>query len=99
MIQTTVFYCRFLLFLVPVQLNLAMHSIRTIILIIVLFASPILLEAQELKAKVTLMASRVSTTVDRKIFTTLQAQLNNFMNNRKWTNDVFKDNEKNHPAL
>ena len=71
-----------------------MHSIRTIILIIVLFASPNLLEAQELKAKVTVMASRVATTVDRKIFTTLQTQLNNFMNNRKWTNDVFKDNEK-----
>jgi hypothetical protein len=50
--------------------------------------------AQELKAKVTVMAVRVATTVDRKIFTTLQTQLNNFMNNRKWTADVFRDNEK-----
>lgn len=50
--------------------------------------------AQELKAKVTVMAGRVATTVDRKIFTTLQTQLNNFMNNRKWTADVFRDNEK-----
>jgi hypothetical protein len=50
--------------------------------------------AQELKAKVTVMAGRVATTVDRKIFTTLQTQLNNFMNNRKWTGDVFRDNEK-----
>ncbi len=52
------------------------------------------LVAQELKAKVTVMAVRVATTVDRKIFTTLQTQLNNFMNNRKWTADVFRENEK-----
>ena len=51
-------------------------------------------KAQELKAKVTVMAGRVATTVDRKIFTTLQTQLNNFMNNRKWTADVFRENEK-----
>lgn len=52
------------------------------------------LMAQELKAKVTVMAMRVATTVDRKIFTTLQTQLNTFMNNRKWTSDVFRENEK-----
>lgn len=52
------------------------------------------LQAQELQAKVTVLASRVNTTVDRKIFTTLQQQLNSFMNNRKWTGDVFKPNEK-----
>ncbi|MGS0014349.1 type IX secretion component PorD family protein, partial [Escherichia coli] len=51
-------------------------------------------QAQELQAKVTVLASRVNTTVDRKIFTTLQQQLNSFMNNRKWTDDVFKPNEK-----
>lgn len=51
-------------------------------------------QAQELQAKVTVLASRVNTTVDRKIFTTLQQQLNSFMNNRKWTGDVFKPNEK-----
>ncbi|MBX9780986.1 MAG: DUF4835 family protein [Chitinophagaceae bacterium] len=52
------------------------------------------LQSQELQAKVTVLASRVNTTVDRKIFTTLQQQLNSFMNNRKWTGDVFKPNEK-----
>ncbi|TAG14964.1 MAG: DUF4835 family protein [Sphingobacteriia bacterium] len=50
--------------------------------------------AQELQAKVTVLAARVNTTVDRKIFTTLQTQLNNLMNNRKWGNDMFKPNEK-----
>ncbi|MCZ2223118.1 MAG: DUF4835 family protein [Chitinophagales bacterium] len=51
-------------------------------------------QAQELRANVTVISSRIPSTVDKKIFTTLQTQLNNFLNNRKWSNDVFKDNEK-----
>ncbi|MBL7759671.1 MAG: DUF4835 family protein [Sediminibacterium sp.] len=51
-------------------------------------------QAQELKAKVTVLANRVNSTVDKKIFTTLQSQLNNLMNNRKWTPDVFGQQEK-----
>lgn len=50
--------------------------------------------AQELKAKVTVLANRVNSTVDKKIFTTLQSQLNNLMNNRKWTSDAFGQQEK-----
>lgn len=50
--------------------------------------------AQELNAKVTVNAQRINTTVDRKIFTTLQTQLTNFLNTRKWSGDVFKQNEK-----
>lgn len=50
--------------------------------------------SQEFQAKISINASRINTTVDRRIFTTLQNQLNNFLNNRKWTNDVFKQNEK-----
>ncbi|MBS4044556.1 MAG: DUF4835 family protein [Chitinophagaceae bacterium] len=52
------------------------------------------LKAQEFQAKITVNASRVNTTIDRRIFTTLQNQLSNFFNNRKWTNDVYKANEK-----
>ncbi|MCE3282120.1 MAG: hypothetical protein K0Q66_857 [Chitinophagaceae bacterium] len=50
--------------------------------------------AQELEAKVTVNAQRVYNTVDKKIFTSLQTQLTNLLNNRKWTNDVFQPNEK-----
>jgi uncharacterized protein with HEPN domain len=50
--------------------------------------------SQELQAKVTVNAARINTTVDKKIFNTLQTQLTNFLNSRKWTNDQFKDNEK-----
>ncbi len=68
------------------------HLFLLIVAIILLLNSSV--SAQELKAKVTVMAGRVATTVDKKIFTTLQTQLNNFMNNRKWTADVFRENEK-----
>lgn len=51
-------------------------------------------DAQELQARVNVVASRVNSTVDKKIFTTLQTQLNNLLNNRKWTNDQFQPNEK-----
>ena len=49
---------------------------------------------QELLAKVTVLANRVSTQVDKKTFTTLQTTLTNFVNNRKWTGDVFQPQEK-----
>nr|WP_253810468.1 DUF4835 family protein [Hydrotalea flava] len=50
--------------------------------------------AQELQAKVTINASRVNTTIDKKIFNTLQSQLTNFLNSRKWTDDQFNPAEK-----
>lgn len=50
--------------------------------------------AQELQARVTVLSNRVTTNIDRKIFTTLQNQLTNLLNNRKWTNDSYKQNEK-----
>src|SRR5918993_393294 len=50
--------------------------------------------AQELQAKFTVNSSRVSTLVDKKTFTTLQTALTNFVNNRKWTQDVFQPQEK-----
>lgn len=50
--------------------------------------------AQELQARVSVIASRVGSTVDRKIFTTLQTQLATLLNNRRWTNDAFKESEK-----
>jgi hypothetical protein len=52
------------------------------------------LSAQELQARVNVVASRVNSTVDKKIFVTLQTQLNNLMNNRKWTSSTFQQNEK-----
>ncbi|TAD83825.1 MAG: DUF4835 family protein [Bacteroidetes bacterium] len=50
--------------------------------------------AQEITAKVTVIATRISTQIDRRIFVTLQNQLTNLINNRKWTADNFKQNER-----
>jgi len=51
-------------------------------------------QSQELQARVTVMAGKISTQVNRSVFQTLQSSLNNFVNNRKWTTDVFQPQEK-----
>jgi hypothetical protein len=50
--------------------------------------------AQELQARFSIMSSKVSTQVDKKVFLTLQSALSNFLNNRKWTNDTYQAQEK-----
>ena len=62
-------------------------------LIILLFAVTIS-EAQELKATITVVSSQVGNSVNPSVFRTLQTALNNFINNKKWTNDNFLPNEK-----
>lgn len=49
---------------------------------------------QELNAKVTVMAGQIKSSVDKKAFQTLQTALTNFLNNRKWTNDTYRQQEK-----
>jgi len=69
-----------------------MHKYCSIVLLILAFSVPG--EAQELQAKVVVMAAQASTKVDRKVFLTLQNALNNFVNNRKWSKDTYQPNEK-----
>jgi hypothetical protein len=52
------------------------------------------LRAQELQANISVMANRLPSTVDKKQFQTLQASLYNFINNQKWSNETFQNNEK-----
>lgn len=63
-------------------------------LVIVLIAFTVSASAQELNARVTVNSSRIGNTVNKNVFQTLQTALNTFMNNRKWTTDVFAPNEK-----
>lgn len=53
-------------------------------------------QSQEIQARLTVNVNkdRIPTGVDRKIFQTLQTGLTNFVNNRKWTSDVFQPSEK-----
>jgi hypothetical protein len=50
--------------------------------------------AQELQANLSVIANQVSTQVDKKIFQTLQSSLSTFVNNRKWTNQIYQPQEK-----
>lgn len=59
-----------------------------------LFFSSLVLKAQELKSRVTVLSNRVANNVDKKAFETLQTALNNFVNNRKWSSDNFAQQEK-----
>jgi len=51
-------------------------------------------QGQEIQARLTVIVSKVSSQVDKKIFLTLQTALTNFLNSRRWTNDVFQPGEK-----
>jgi hypothetical protein len=50
--------------------------------------------AQELLARVSVNGSQVGSNVDRKVFQSLQGALQTFLNNRKWTEDTYQQNEK-----
>src|ERR1700710_1254279 len=65
-----------------------------VFIFIVLVALSLHLNAQELNAKVTIVTTRISTQIDKRIFTTLEKQLTDLLNNRKWSNDNFKPNER-----
>lgn len=67
---------------------------KRIFILLIGCAALMSVEAQELQARVTVLSNRVTTNIDRKIFTTLQNQLTNLLNNRRWTNDTYRQNEK-----
>lgn len=60
--------------------------------LLILFSS--ITNAQELRARVSVLSNRVANNVDKKAFQTLETALNNFVNNTKWTTDNFGTNEK-----
>ena len=67
---------------------------KKIFLVFAFVISAMLVHGQEIQARLTVMANKISTKVDKKIFQTLQTALVNFLNSRRWTNDVFQPNEK-----
>src|ERR1700709_986980 len=66
-------------------------SLLLIILSVTLLSG---LDAQELQANVSVIATRIPSSVDHKQFQTLQSSLYNFINGRKWSNESFQNNEK-----
>lgn len=66
------------------------HTLLALLLVLVFSG----VKAQELQARVTVLSNRVATTIDKRIFVTLQTQLTNLLNNRKWTPDIYRPQEK-----
>jgi hypothetical protein len=50
--------------------------------------------AQEFNSRVKVQDNQLPSTVDRKIFRTLETALTNFINKRKWSGDAFNTNER-----
>ncbi|MTI19422.1 DUF4835 family protein, partial [Fulvivirga sp. RKSG066] len=67
-----------------------MRSISLLVLLSIAFLPAI---AQELNCRVTVNADQVQTT-DRRIFEDMEIAFSNFLNNQKWTNDVFESHER-----
>jgi hypothetical protein len=67
---------------------------RTLILLLFTCFCGHILSAQEVTARIKVMDNQLPTTVDKRIFRTLESTLNNFINKRKWTKDSYKMNEK-----
>ena len=68
-----------------------MRNLLLIALLIVL-SVPIAM-AQELNCSVSVISPRIQSS-DKRIFTTLQTSIMEFINNTKWTNDKIKNEEK-----
>jgi hypothetical protein len=71
-----------------------MPRLRTCALLCLLFLFLQEGKSQEINARVTVLYNQVSTTIDRKVFQTLQTGLANFINKRKWTSEVFEPGER-----
>ncbi len=67
-----------------------MRNLFTILILVITFVS---LRAQELNCTVTINSDQVSQT-NQQIFKTLERSLSDFVNKNKWTNRVYKENER-----
>lgn len=71
--------------------NLTKYLLSAMLLLATL---PYMAQGQELQAKVTVLTQRLSSSVNKNIFNTLQTQLTNLLNSRKWTGDTYQTSEK-----
>jgi hypothetical protein len=67
---------------------------KKIMIAIAFVAITSIAQGQEIQARLTVMAVKVGTQIDKKVFQTLQTSLTNFLNNRRWTTDAFQPGEK-----
>jgi hypothetical protein len=67
---------------------------KQLILMVLVGLWSIQTDAQELAATVNVQTNKIENQIDAKIFTQFQKQLKDFINQRKWTSDVFALEEK-----
>ena len=67
--------------------------IKKLLCICLLRAAPFIGKAQELNARITINSDKVQST-NKQVFKTLQDALNDFVNNKKWTDATFAMNER-----
>ncbi len=67
--------------------------IKKLLCICLLGAVPFMGKAQELNARITINSDKVQST-NKQVFKTLQDALNDFVNNKKWTDATFALNER-----
>jgi len=68
---------------------------KILTLILVVFAGHLAVHAQELKCQVSVISPSLQTSaVEKLVFEELQLSVLEFMNNTRWTTEVFGDNEK-----
>jgi len=63
------------------------------LIILLIICSPAFVSAQEFMCQVSVNSPQVEGT-EKKVFQTLQTELYEFVNNRKWTNFVYKNEER-----
>ncbi|MBT8307123.1 MAG: DUF4835 family protein [Maribacter sp.] len=66
---------------------------RSFLFIVIFVVSSISLPAQELNCTVTVNSDQVAQT-NQQVFRTLERSLNDFVNKTKWTNRIYKENER-----
>ncbi len=68
-------------------------SMRSVVFTLLFFVFAVFSHAQELNCVVTVNSDQVSQT-NQQIFKTLERSLNDLVNKNKWTNRVYKENER-----
>jgi hypothetical protein len=68
--------------------------IKRIVIILFVFIGSLSLNAQELNCQVTINSQQIQGTVNRQIFDQMKTVIFEFMNNRRWTNDVYLGTER-----
>ncbi len=67
--------------------------VKKLLCVCLLGVAPFVGEAQELNARITINSDKVQST-NKQVFKTLQDALNDFVNNKKWTDATFAMNER-----